>query len=308
MPNLVTHYLLVRRIYSEMAREGNFLFGHFPELALGTQGPDILFYTYWSPTRFHPIIGKRQIGDQLHKENGAKLFSSMLKELENIKDPDEADSFKSYILGCLAHLILDRETHPLTYWLTGYGKGHLVRHSRLESAYATWMCQNDPDSKDLIHNPLAALPNDELSIARLDLHFNNTLESIFGMKLPKHPIREGVKTYRLMMEFVCSHLGTDILPVSIAKALKMPDHVGDDCVNLDHKEWRVPATGEVRTESFLDLYDRALNLVRSAAESFLTQGFRFDVVSKYLNNYCYEGYELGCEMKYFSSDILREKW
>lgn len=306
MPNLVTHYLLARDVYERADGRISFLDGNTDQLYIGTQGPDILFYSYWSPTGFHPKVGAGMYGDQLHKENGEKLFTLFCERIPAIEDEGRRKRFESFVLGWLAHLILDRETHPMTFFLTGIGSGHLVRHSRLESAYASVQCRRRGEM-DLLEHPVKSLPADNVAATEIDLDFVLVLESYFGREFPVHPIREGLRTFRLVTRIVASK-GSLPIRFGMVRSLHMYPDVSDDCMNDDRHVWKDPETGFQRNDSFQDLFDRSEELVYQAAVDLQEKGFTMDTIRPYLTGINYDGYTPGAERKYFSADMMRKKW
>lgn len=82
MPNLVTHYNLARVFYAKKVENG-FLKGNFECLALGTQGPDPLFYEGIVPTRALRLrLASAKLGNQIHRSTGENLFHFLLIKLK----------------------------------------------------------------------------------------------------------------------------------------------------------------------------------------------------------------------------------
>ena len=306
MPNLVSHYLLASDVIERAEGRVPFLSGHESEFYIGTQGPDLLFYSFLSLRDFHPLIAGRKYGSILHRENGSNLLEHLCQRIQKIQDPDRSNGFKAFTLGLLAHLVLDRETHPLTYYLTGFDRGHLIRHSRLESAYAVNQCR-EKNLSELIRHPDRVLPEDERVIDTLDQDFAPVLGEIFKIEFPAHPLKDALKAYRRLIRFVSSPLSA---PVRLGelKSLRMDPRVGTDAMNSGRRAWRDPETGDLRNDSFDDLFNRAEDIVLYAALDLAQKGFCLDAFKPYLNGLNYEGYSVGGTMRYHSPDQGRKRW
>jgi hypothetical protein len=111
----------------------------YPEaFALGTQGPDILFY--------HQPMKKNEIrsrGTFLHTFSGNALFREQAKKLEQGETAEETlaknGAFAAYLCGLLCHFTLDVYCHP-------YIDEHsteAVSHGKIESEFDKYILRKD---------------------------------------------------------------------------------------------------------------------------------------------------------------------
>lgn len=305
MPNVISHYLFAKEI-QKSAPKDSFLRGNFDFLALGAQGPDILFFTGYGPWDIHPKLRKGDYGNQLHDENGEVFFSQLCAQLKRIEDPAEARSFKAFVYGCLTHLILDRTTHPFTYYFTGFDENHLVRHSMIESAYGSNQARLMKEPH-LIEHPLVALPYKKDVNRIIDENLGPVLRAIYGVDFPKRHYKHALRTYRFVLKLVNNPL-TSLLTGGRVKQLRMKPDSSDRCLNLQRKPWRIPYSGEERTNSFLDLFEAALVRCRKALADVEEKGMSLESIKPYLNELNYEGYPVGGKMVYSAPDHDRTDW
>lgn len=308
MPNIVSHYLFAKKLYKEITEKdpNSFLAGNMDFLALGTQGPDIMFFTGRAPWDMHSQIAKMDLGNQLHNEDGTLFFPALCQELSTIKEKSEYNAFATYVFGCALHVLLDRETHPFTYYWTGFDKNHLIRHSMIESAYGSNQAISFNEIY-LIKKPTLALPYDKRVTSIIDKHLTPVMEKIFHVKLYKDYYRKSLHTYRFVLEFINAPL-TKNLAFGQLKALRMHASVSTRCLNLDHKEWLYPSTGEKRTDSFIDLFNSAYAKSENVYHQIESDGFVPKAFSSVMNGLNYEGYKVGGKMIYSSPDCHRTDW
>lgn len=305
MPNVVSHYLFSQDLY-ERVHKDSFLEGNFDYLALGAQGPDTLFFSGHAPWDYHPKMAKEDYGNKLHDENGEKYIQKLCERLHSIKDKKEYNRFASFIFGSFTHIALDQITHPFTYYFTGFDEGHLVRHSMIESAYGANQAASY-GRKDLIRNPLPALPYIKEEYRLIDKNLRPVLEEIFKVKFYKKQYQHALRTYRFVLKFINSPLGSKMARGQI-RALRMDDNPSRRCLNLDHKEWKVPYSGEVKTDSFLDLFNQAMDKCLKLFVDLQIKGFHEETFKPYFNDFNYEGFPVGGKMIYCSPDYERTDW
>lgn len=305
MPNVVSHYLFSQDLY-ERIHKGSFVDGNSDFLALGAQGPDILFFSGHAPWDFHPKMAKEDYGNKLHDENGEEYIQKLCERLKTIKDKDEYNKFATFIFGSFTHIALDQITHPFTYYFTGFDENHLIRHSMIESAYGA----NQAISykrPELIRNPLPSLPYVKNEYRLIDKNLVPVLEEIFKIKFYKKQYQHALRTYRFLLKFINNPLGSKLVHGQI-KALRMKDQPSDRCLNLDHKEWKIPYSGEVKTDSFLDLFNQAMDKCLKLFDDLQTKGFSYETFKPYFNNLNYEGFPVHGKMIYSAPDCHRTDW
>ncbi len=142
MPAIYAHYSFGERVLSTLPPILSENIRRFKEaFALGTQGPDILFY-------HHPIKknSTRKKGSDLHffpaegffLRQAKRLMHENLIKIENgILLPHSAEA--SYVAGFLCHFVLDVFAHPIVYALQATG----VSHGKIESEFDKFLLRKD---------------------------------------------------------------------------------------------------------------------------------------------------------------------
>ena len=134
MPALYTHLRFGREVAKTLPDLYTKAIERFPEaFALGTQGPDILFYH--KPLKSNDI---RKRGTFLHTWSGEKFFLEQgVKLLESAQDGEveklleNNGAFAAYICGFLCHFSLDTLCHP---YIDG-NSNETVSHGKIESEF-----------------------------------------------------------------------------------------------------------------------------------------------------------------------------
>lgn len=102
----------------------------YPEaFALGTQGPDILFYHH--PMKKNEL---RTHGTYLHTFSGAKFFS-----MQKDKNAEEKEATAAYLCGFLCHFTLDALCHK---YIDDHSTGELS-HGKIESEFDKFLLKRD---------------------------------------------------------------------------------------------------------------------------------------------------------------------
>ena len=136
MPALYAHLRFGEEVAKTLPTAYTSLIERFPEaFALGTQGPDILFY--------HKPMKKNQIrshGTFLHTLSGNEFFLAQGEKLVHSEDIlTENGAFAAYLCGFLCHFTLDVLCHP-------YINEHsceAVSHGKIESEFDKYILRWD---------------------------------------------------------------------------------------------------------------------------------------------------------------------
>ena len=130
MPALYAHLRFGEEVAKILPEPYQNIIQQYPEaFALGTQGPDILFYH--KPTKVNDI---RARGTYLHTLSGEEFF---LSQAEKLQGGDGA--LTAYVCGFLCHFTLDVCCHP-------YINEHsceAVTHGKIESEFDKYVLRRD---------------------------------------------------------------------------------------------------------------------------------------------------------------------
>lgn len=300
MPNLFTHHLLVKEFYAEVSTSDSFLKNNFNCLALGTQGPDPLFYEGIVPGHMiRPILAKAKLGNEIHRSDGTKFMAQLLVQ------PDMNDGYKSFVFGQFCHYILDRTCHPYVYYMSGFdsegkltGKYHYA-HSHFEGELDVAMCLIH-NFKDALKEPAKLFPADKVTLEKIEKGMTGAVSELFGRKLPKDyyknavcNMRNAVKAINKMPGFMVKAMGNFVLA-----GQRLPRECERTVLNETHELWKHPSTGEEHHESFEDLFQEALGIIKAAYNDVLTKGLSLETLLPYYNGLNYKGTVPGALLQY----------
>ncbi len=182
MPALYTHLRFGEKVKSTLPSAYQEIIEKYPEaFALGTQGPDILFYH--RPMKKNAL---RAFGTTLHTYSGNQFFLEQAKKLletsEDLKTLFTAHgAFCAYLCGFLCHFTLDVICHP---YIDGNSTEYIT-HGKIESELdKAWLRE---DGK----------PIRGYNTATPILDKNGTKEAVcLALGVDEAPIARSIKTMR----------------------------------------------------------------------------------------------------------------
>lgn len=281
MPAAISHYLLARKVMDDPSFDSG---KSFCENAFlwGAQGPDFFFTHRFFPWQKGNSL--KEIGDWLHRTRPSKIFD-FAQEYENGERGN--DTSLSYILGFLCHYALDSVAHPFVNY-SAEMLHELVKPSTLET------CHNEVEANlDVIllryeraelpsdFSLKRAIPKDELVRREMTAFYQPLLERLYGIKAPEDAIAQAVDDCRTAFGLMTDRTTLKkkiLLRVEKGKVPSLSCHVRSmteetdfDYSNVLHREWQWPMdTGELRTESYFDLYEQAAEFAKALIAGFLS--------------------------------------
>lgn len=249
MPNYMTHSVHGEKVLEEIDKRIELNINDFKTFCIGF---DTFILTDYS-------LFKRQ-----HREKTKDYFEALLKEIKkrNLQDNSETISF---LYGELDHFILDIIIHPLIYYMTkALKKEHLMDyHSLVETWIDDYVIQKygdiephyyhkwrikDKELKTLIREVYKNIYNESNMIFKYDV-------GISSVNIYDYLAR---RNRALIAPLICKavNLG-DILYRKDIERIK-------PFLNLNHEIWYNPETEEELTESFDDLWAKAIEEAKEA--------------------------------------------
>ncbi len=272
-------------------------FSNFDEhdaFKLGNQGPDPLFYLVADPLSDPDT---RDFGNTMHHDRPARLLCSLHDAISMLSE-SERPVGEAYAAGFLCHYLLDSTMHPFVFaWenaLCDAGVPGLDRsdhgkvHAEIERDFDEMVLYTKTGETVETYAPYKhVLQGSDEVLATIDkLYFYMGLWT-YSETLPLDIYSRAVKSFRRVQHLFWSPgggkarvLGTveravthDRYSLYCAMAHRARAEKTSDFDNRDHREWRDPFSGEVRTEGFWDLYQAALDRMPAAEECFFDDCF-----------------------------------
>lgn len=286
MPALITHHIFGESIVTSLP-EG-IVDGEEELLAflLGNQGPDPLLARFSAPPRVsracHRLAGllqtRRPVATLLALRDGVASLPA-----------GESRVGRAFALGMLGHYALDREAHP---FVVAQQRGIvevdptlalLERevHAIIESDLDVWVLWENRQAT-VEERPAAAnlMRTDRVGVVAGALVSQVALAAhgvaIDALEYPRC-VRDYERVYWMadpvgsLRSHVTGRLERALLGTSLVSSLAHRATASDECpaANLACLPWRHPFTGEVREESFADLFDAARLAYPALAEAFV---------------------------------------
>ncbi len=305
MPAIITHHLFgedaSQLLPKDMVSDQEELLAFL----LGNQGPDPL-WSRISPNA-HTMISCHRLATRMHASHMVEAFMALRSSVEHLPQEDMSVG-RAFVLGILAHYLLDSITHPLVYALQ---EGIIAAdptledarsdiHALLESDIDTWILWQMRQQTILDSPATISL----MSTKRIDrvagALFSYVAQEVFDIELGPSEYGRSGENYRLLYrvidppsELLASTVWTlERLahPYSRLQAMAHRSPSSDDCAsaNLEHYPWRNPATGELSRASFADLFHDALSAWPVFAQHFI-EGDR-ERLSNMVDNINYDGW------------------
>ncbi len=285
LPNIWTHM-----IYGEqVAKKAGISFdaSYQNVFRFGCQGPDPFFYyNFWPWKKEKAPV---RIGGMIHKQNCGTFLLKMLQYAKESQDK----LLQAYVLGFVAHHLLDRNAHPYIIYKSGE-EGN--KHQLLENIIDTLILKKyhgldtwkKPVYKEIEIGKL--LPH---SIRKMLTSLIKEIHQVEDENL-EQIISKSYQDMILALKVLFDPTGIkhkllrkQIEPFSYSK------HIPDkDYLNLQKTEWYHPADlNEKSNESFYEIFDRALNeglpLFKEINQYFHGQD-NLASIEKLLSNISYE--------------------
>ena len=286
MPALTTHHLFgeesVERLPQGIVASGN----ERTAFILGNQGPDPFFFRVRTPN----MRTCMKLAQVMHRSRMTRQMEALREGVQRLPQED-AGVGRAFALGLLSHYVLDRNAHPFVY-AQQWGiqetdpslkdSGSQV-HAVIESDLDVLMLQLKRYGATTAECP----PADELATnERVDrvagALFSNIATTVYGLDVGISEYGGAVADMKLVYTLIepagsmraRTFEGIERAFVSDYSMLRSLAHrvtteVPAGTGNLRHLRWKDPFTEQESSESFPEVFDRALDDYEQAAALFI---------------------------------------
>lgn len=289
MPALITHHLFGERSATLLPEGVITSEEELLAFLLGNQGPDPFFFRVFStPERGSQA---RSLAHQMHDSHMTRAFTSLREGVGHLPATD-AGIGRAFALGMLSHYALDRVAHPFIYAQQYaiveaaddlYDADSEV-HAVIESDLDTWMLWKL--RRATVHDcpPASELVRTERIGRVAGALMSQVAWEAFDLTVPASEYAGAVADMELCYRAIEPHGSAKSAAVgglerivrshSLLEALSHRVSTSEDCAaaNLDHAEWVNPFTREASSESFPEVFDRALKAWPDLARAFTLGG------------------------------------
>ena len=234
---------------------------HKGAFLIGTMGPDPYFGDEMPKPVFAPC--RKPVADKLHTMDMRAIASELLPLAA--KNP----AAQAYALGFLCHFLLDTNAHPYIEARFS-GKAHTPAEIQIDLMMTARVNRPGvplPPAKFYRTREAAALDKLLTSLIRqlLSLEIKGSFSRSLRKWIADNTVSFDPNNRKLRFFNALDHSGK----LTRFLVARHPDP--DDRLNLGHREWRAPwAPEHTRTESFPDLFDRAVEEAPTLLNAALT--------------------------------------
>ena len=224
----------------------------------------------------------------MHREKVHQAFYSLRGAVVQLRESDKTIG-RAFVLGLLAHYLLDSSVHPFIYAQedaicsagVGLENAHSEVHAIIESDLDSWMLWSLCGRTIEDTAPASMLVRTERIGLIASALLSQTALQVFSIKLNANEYANCVADYELVCRIIepaGSHVSQAISSIkrigrsySILSALAHRATTSDECAaaNLEHNPWADPTTGEWSDASFADIFQNTLDRWPAFAEDFV---------------------------------------
>lgn len=278
MPAATTHVAFAKDVY-RLSRSVQSRVTDLPMYLLGSQGPDLLFFS-----RASILPGSlKKYGNLMHEH---KVYE-IIRYFENYARKDSA--LTSYIAGYLCHYALDSTAHPLVYAVTSAICGEqkdreTETHVGLEAEIDVWvMHQRGRDIK--AYDVYKDLRVGKESAHKLAAMYHAMFHDVLHLDIPEKRFYETVKEIPMWTSLLYPRRSVYYAIRTIEVALgnhafsnmMLVDKYDEMIINNDHLTYTLPwQPHEKISASFPQLYGKAFTKAAALIEGHQRSDFILD--------------------------------
>lgn len=282
MPNIVTHVCFARDMMdSVLDAKTMSIVEENPHLfEVGSNGPDFLFFHDTTARHVMKKSKLRKLGTFCHRRNVNDFYKDALNTIRKESNEQIKKEEMIYLFGHLCHWALDSEAHPYIFYRTGSGDSKAqFRHHRIESLLdaAILKIKTGQTIEDFRAYEICDVNmNEARAITRI---YHSVADHVYDIQERPHEYLQALNDWHFVQKLLYDGNGkkikrfqkveTLIGQIGLVSAMMVPKETSDPCdiCNLKKKQWVHPCDDQLTsTDSFLDLYDKALNRAKRAIE------------------------------------------
>ena len=322
MPNVLTHYLHASEVKEGLEKKNSVLdcIELFPkEFSIGSSGPDFLFYYDvfpWQSAKKNKQYAS--YGGLVHREKINDFYQRAVELCIAEKDTSKKKSMLSFLAGHLCHWALDSQAHPMIFYRTnGTTKETRYWHYRYESMIDTYMAEYKGKSPLKNYPTAKIIQYDKKTVKAISSIYSPVLKELWDVDLEESAVEKSLHDFKAACRILFNPSNyffyfIQILETIVGLKWIFSSHMiigkkdlKHDILNENHHKWNNPSDlSIVSHDSFLDLYDRAVQLATQAI-TLLEEALQTKDTSKlvaFLNNRSYEtGLPTYKKMQYYNS-------
>lgn len=298
MPALITHHLFGEESIDRLPQGVIASDEERIAFILGNQGPDPFFFHMLTPR----VSDCTLLAQVMHRSRMSRQFSCLRDGVSHLQ-PRDANLGRAFALGLLSHYVLDRNAHPFVYEQqfgivesdSELEDSSSQVHAVIESDLDVLMLQLKRDGATVDDYPPAGeiVTTDRINrVAGVLMSY--VAGRVYGIDIPAGEYGAAVANMQRLYRAIEPAGSVKTRAISLVEGLvhdyslldglahrvttELPERAG----NLGHLAWKNPFTDEVSTESFPEVFDRALLDYECTVARFIETG-DMEAVTNHVN-------------------------
>ena len=310
MPAIATHYIFVNDLIKKEDK-------YHDLISLAGQGPDPFFFYGFSFSKRENKKEVREFGSFLHHIDPSIMYNYMFDYVR--RHQKHKDILLAFIKGFMFHYCLDRNAHPYIFYFSGFSSDpkEAKKYGLKHATFETYIDALEMKQRNIKMNKCKMLNCDDKELKIVSKMFKYLALDLFDNKnIDDLSYYNSVKDMRFVYSFLNS-------PAKIKKVLFMafahntplnamstPLNVKKldkyDLFNEKHEKWLNATNGNMRFESFFDLYENAkidASKVCYFIDKFISNEDIKNNIIKFTYEIDHDGFKVGSTKKYFKEKI-----
>ena len=272
MPGLITHYIAGQSALKSIPREiRDYIASMAPLFNLGTQGPDIFYYS------IADYVTKRikALGTQMHDKDLGLFFACIADVLKNHKSPSGRRMVFAYAAGFLTHYAVDVHAHPYVYSQTHDPAAPKLKgaacHYHFETSMDVLMLGHFYNRRPADYQLWQLISPDKLHLRTAAAAVSPAIRQVYNRDINPWDVYRAMEQMAFLSKCLQSKRGIrkrllqGIEGITVGSRIfsaliHMQDVTdGRDYLNMKNAAWSPPwAQRESSTNSFLELFEAAV--------------------------------------------------
>lgn len=304
MPSYISHAIMGEQLYDICKEESLFMLPISKQELRGySLGVDL---SYFSTT----------VTKNPHDYNTKMFFITMIQYIKENK-LIENSNVMALLYGHISHYFLDANTHPYIYYLE-YGckrVGVISNHDLIEGYLSSYLSQAILN-KDIMDITPEYFNKINLSLPEISELLNSVYGKIYGDYHMIKSYRKIIELFTTIEIFIKRTFKSKKLLLKISNFesfLKTNELSSSDLTNDKHQIYTNPITGEIHSESFMDMYNHSIQTTVEAIHEvnrYLYNGKSIDVLDTVFTDLSYDTgvpCSLGTKMTHVRKRTIRRK-
>lgn len=285
MPSVTTHYLFAEKALETLPEGLIVTREERRAFIIGNHGPDPMHVRHMTTLKRGTIT--RYLSFDIHHSHMTRNMMCMREGVEHLSLEDQAVG-RAFVLGWLGHWLLDSMAHPFVFAHQNeicavdesLAKSPKTVHSVIESdidSWLLWLFHQQTCLDFTIDKTVVCSENTTKIMSSLVAYM---VQNVFGTTIPPQEFAGALRDFARIFTII------DPVGSPISKFLSWGEKVfvrhenscvtaqghivwtSNDCAaaNLDHKPWSNAASGISGTDSFMDIFEAALERYPYVAE------------------------------------------